>query len=94
MLAAARLSASPSERSKGVGADKTKISKPRARARPSATTWASAASWQRGKLKAEGGKTTLKVTRAGALLDGWDDAGSRKHGADRLLDALGASLQE
>ncbi len=46
------------------------------------------------ELKAEGAKTTLKVTEQGAFLDGYDDAGSREHGTGFLLDALGASLRE
>ena len=46
------------------------------------------------QLKAEGGKTTLKVTEQGAFLDGYDDAGSREHGTGQLLDALGASLKD
>jgi uncharacterized protein YndB with AHSA1/START domain len=45
------------------------------------------------ELKAAGAKTTLKVTEQGAFLDGYDDAGSREHGTDFLLDALGASLK-
>lgn len=45
------------------------------------------------QLKAQGGRTTLKVTEQGAFLDGYDDAGSREHGTGLLLDALGASLQ-
>jgi uncharacterized protein YndB with AHSA1/START domain len=44
------------------------------------------------QLKAEGGKTTLRVTEQGAFLDGYDDAGSREQGTGHLLDALGASL--
>lgn len=46
------------------------------------------------ELRGEVGKTTLKVTEQGAFLDGYDDAGSREHGAGLLLDALGASLRE
>jgi uncharacterized protein YndB with AHSA1/START domain len=46
------------------------------------------------QLRAEGGKTTLKVTEQGAFLDGYDDAGSREHGTNYLLDALGASLKD
>jgi hypothetical protein len=45
------------------------------------------------QLKAEGGKTTLKVTEQGAFLDGYDDAGSREQGTGHLLNALGASLK-
>jgi uncharacterized protein YndB with AHSA1/START domain len=46
------------------------------------------------RLKAEGGKTTLKVTEQGAFLDGYDDAGSREQGTAHLLDALGTSPQD
>ena len=46
------------------------------------------------QLKADGGKTTLKISEQGAFLDGYDDAGSREHGTGLLLDALGASLAE
>lgn len=45
------------------------------------------------QLKAQGARTTLKVTEQGAFLDGYDDAGSREHGTGVLLDALGASLR-
>ncbi|HKD26505.1 MAG TPA: SRPBCC family protein [Xanthobacteraceae bacterium] len=44
------------------------------------------------QLKADGGKTTLKVFEQGAFLDGYDDGGSRERGTGHLLDALGASL--
>lgn len=44
------------------------------------------------ELKAEPGKTTLRITEQGAFLDGYDDAGSREQGTGHLLDALGASL--
>jgi uncharacterized protein YndB with AHSA1/START domain len=46
------------------------------------------------QLKDGGGRTTLKVTEQGAFLDGYDDAGARKHGTGLLLDALGASLTD
>jgi uncharacterized protein YndB with AHSA1/START domain len=46
------------------------------------------------QLKADGGKTTLKVSEQGAFLDGYDDAGSREHGTGHLLDALGSTLKE
>ena len=46
------------------------------------------------QLKAQGTRTTLKVTEQGAFLDGYDDAGSREHGTGFLLDALGKSLKE
>jgi uncharacterized protein YndB with AHSA1/START domain len=38
------------------------------------------------------GHTKLKVCEQGAFLDGYDDAGKRKHGTGDLLDKLGASL--
>jgi uncharacterized protein YndB with AHSA1/START domain len=38
------------------------------------------------------GRTKPKVSEQGAFLDGYDDAGSRKHGTGDLLDKLGASL--
>jgi uncharacterized protein YndB with AHSA1/START domain len=38
------------------------------------------------------GRTKLKVCEQGAFLDGYDDAGKRKHGTGDLLDKLGASL--
>jgi uncharacterized protein YndB with AHSA1/START domain len=43
-------------------------------------------------LEAEEGGSRLTVTEQGVFLDGYDDAGSREHGAGKLLDALGASL--
>jgi uncharacterized protein YndB with AHSA1/START domain len=46
------------------------------------------------QLKADGGRTTLKVCEQGAFLDGYDDAGARERGTGFLLDALGASLAE
>jgi len=46
------------------------------------------------QLKADGARTTLKVSEQGAFLDGYDDAGSREHGTGHLLDALGASLRD
>ena len=46
------------------------------------------------EFRPEGEGTRLKVTEAGAFLDGYDDAGSREHGTGLLLDHLGASLQE
>ncbi len=46
------------------------------------------------QIKADGARTTLKVSEQGAFLDGYDDAGSREHGTGLLLDALGASLVE
>ena len=40
----------------------------------------------------EGTGTRLTVTEQGVFLDGYDDAGSREHGTNWLLDKLGASL--
>ncbi|HTT82414.1 MAG TPA: hypothetical protein VMF67_02940, partial [Rhizomicrobium sp.] len=37
-------------------------------------------------------RTMLKITEQGAFLDGFEDAGSRKHGSGLLLDRLAASL--
>ena len=45
------------------------------------------------ELKADGAKTTLRVTEQGAFLDGYDDAGSREHGTGDLLDKMGKSLE-
>jgi uncharacterized protein YndB with AHSA1/START domain len=45
------------------------------------------------ELKPEGSGTRLTLTEQGAFLDGYDDAGSREHGTNILLDRLGASLQ-
>lgn len=45
------------------------------------------------QLKAQGSRTTLKVTEQGAFLDGYDDADSREHGTGLLLDALGTALE-
>jgi len=44
------------------------------------------------QLKANGTGTRITVTEQGAFLDGYDDAGSREHGTNELLDALGRSL--
>jgi len=38
------------------------------------------------------GRTKLKICEQGAFLDGYDDAGKRRHGTGDLLDKLGASL--
>lgn len=38
------------------------------------------------------GRTKLRVTEQGAFLDGYDDAGSREHGTNHLMDQLVASL--
>jgi uncharacterized protein YndB with AHSA1/START domain len=44
------------------------------------------------ELKTAGADTRLVMTEQGAFLDGYDDAGSREHGSNFLLDALGNSL--
>ena len=41
------------------------------------------------ELKPEGGGTKLVLTEYGDYLDGYDDAGSREHGTNALMDALG-----
>jgi uncharacterized protein YndB with AHSA1/START domain len=46
------------------------------------------------KQRPEGDGTRLVMTEQGAFLDGYDDAGSREHGTNELLDALGRSLAE
>ena len=38
------------------------------------------------------GGTTLTITEQGAFLDGYDDAGSRKHGTGLQMDRIGESL--
>jgi uncharacterized protein YndB with AHSA1/START domain len=45
------------------------------------------------ELKSAGAATRLVMTEQGAFLDGHDDAGSREHGSNLLLDALGKSLK-
>jgi uncharacterized protein YndB with AHSA1/START domain len=45
------------------------------------------------ELKPAGTDTRLVMTEQGAFLDGYDDAGSREHGSNYLLDALGKSLK-
>jgi uncharacterized protein YndB with AHSA1/START domain len=45
------------------------------------------------ELKPAGTGTRLVMTEQGAFLDGYDDAGSREHGSNILLDALGNSLK-
>jgi len=44
------------------------------------------------EFKPAGASTRLILTEQGAFLDGYDDAGSREHGSNFLLDALGATL--
>lgn len=45
------------------------------------------------ELKPDGDGTRLVMNEQGAFLDGYDDAGSREHGSNLLLDALGESLK-
>lgn len=45
------------------------------------------------RIKPAGAGARLLVTEQGAFLDGYDDAGSREHGTQFLLDALGESLK-
>jgi hypothetical protein len=44
------------------------------------------------EFKQAGQGTRLLITETGAFLDGYDDAGSREHGTNFLMDLLGASL--
>ena len=44
------------------------------------------------ELTAENGGTKLVLTEYGDYLDGYDDAGSREHGTNWLIDTLGKSL--
>jgi uncharacterized protein YndB with AHSA1/START domain len=44
------------------------------------------------ELEPAGTATRLVMNEQGAFLDGYDDAGSREHGTNFLLDALGNSL--
>ena len=44
------------------------------------------------ELIPEEGGTKLVLTEYGDYLDGYDDAGSREHGTNFLMDALGKSL--
>ena len=44
------------------------------------------------ELKEEAGGTKLVLTEYGDYLDGYDDAGSREHGTNWLMDTLGKSL--
>jgi len=46
------------------------------------------------EFEAKGAGTKLTITEQGAFLDGYDDAGSRKHGTGLLMDAMEASLQK
>jgi uncharacterized protein YndB with AHSA1/START domain len=45
------------------------------------------------ELKADGQGTKLVLTEYGDYLDGYDDAGSREHGTNFLMDALGQSVE-
>ena len=44
------------------------------------------------ELKPDGAGTKLVLTEYGDYLDGYDDAGSREHGTNWLMDQLGKSL--
>lgn len=44
------------------------------------------------EFKAAGSGTRLLLSETGAFLDGYDDAGSREHGTNFLMDRMGASL--
>lgn len=44
------------------------------------------------ELTPENGGTKLVLTEYGDYLDGYDDAGSREHGTNWLIDTLGKSL--
>jgi uncharacterized protein YndB with AHSA1/START domain len=44
------------------------------------------------ELTPENGGTKLTLTEYGDYLDGYDDAGSREHGTNFLMDALGKSI--
>jgi uncharacterized protein YndB with AHSA1/START domain len=44
------------------------------------------------EFKQAGQGTRLLITETGAFLDGYDDAGSREHGTNFLMDRMGASL--
>jgi len=46
------------------------------------------------ELKPEGKGTKLVLTEYGDYLDGYDDAGSREHGTNHLMDRLGKSLED
>jgi hypothetical protein len=45
------------------------------------------------EIHPEPGGTKLVLTEYGDYLDGYDDAGSREHGTNLLIDALGKSLE-
>jgi uncharacterized protein YndB with AHSA1/START domain len=44
------------------------------------------------EFKQAGSGTRLLLTETGSFLDGYDDAGSREHGTNFLMDRMGASL--
>ena len=44
------------------------------------------------ELKSDGSGTKFILTEYGDYLDGYDDAGSREHGTNFLMDALGKSV--
>lgn len=44
------------------------------------------------EFKQAGSGTRLLLTETGAFLDGYDDAGSREHGTNLLVDRMGQSL--
>jgi uncharacterized protein YndB with AHSA1/START domain len=44
------------------------------------------------EFKEAPGGTRLLLSETGAFLDGYDDAGSREHGTNFLMDRMGASL--
>jgi len=46
------------------------------------------------EIRAEGKGTKFVLTEYGDYLDGYDDAGSREHGTNLLMDALGKSLAD
>lgn len=45
------------------------------------------------EIMPEGAGTRLVLTEYGDFLDGYDDAGSREHGTNLLMDKLGKSLE-
>jgi uncharacterized protein YndB with AHSA1/START domain len=46
------------------------------------------------EIRPEGGGTKLVLAEYGDYLDGYDDAGSREHGTNFLMDQLGKSLAD
>ena len=46
------------------------------------------------ELKADGAGTKFTLTEYGDYLDGYDDAGSREHGTNMLMDALARALAD